>query len=217
MRFFLIAVLAIHLTLACTSCDGSTGGATRPSTASVTSTVPSFVSSPHPLVVAEKGVNGPFVFPNQITVGLANLGNVPDVCGFVASSSPNVSNVTQIVLIFGSETDPADVVGTGSYTMGDRLGVVLVVYDATCNSSGGAAVAATADITKITDTAIAGSFDLTFAAGQITGSFDAPLCNPPMEPDASSPAPDTDASSACVAYPSCSAVTGSGGPVRFFV
>jgi hypothetical protein len=209
MRFFFIAALAIHLTLACTSCDGSAGGSPPTGGASVTGTVPSFVSSPHPMVVAEKGVNGPFVRPNQITVGLANLGNVPDVCGFVASSSPNVSNAAQIVLILGSETDPADVVGPGSYATGDRLGVVLLVYDAACNSSGGAAMTATVDITKITDTAIAGSFDLTFAAGQITGTFDAPLCNPPVEPDASSPAPDTDASSACVTYPACSAA-GSG-------
>lgn len=184
----------------------------------MTSTVPSFGSSPHPMVFAEKAVNGPEVRPNQITVGLANLGNVPDVCGLVESSSENVSsenvsNVAEIVVILGSETDPADVVGTGSYTLGDRLEVVLLVYDATCNTSGGAAVAATVNITKITDTAVAGSFDLTFPAGQITGTFDAPLCNPPVEPDASSAALDTDAGSACVTYPSCSAVTGSGSGV----
>ncbi len=202
MRHTPAVILVILWTSAYVACGGSTG--TRSGNAALSSTVPSIASNPSATAIAGKGIDSPEEFPNQITVDVANVDNVPDICAF-AGSNGTISNLSRIVFVLGSRTDPADVVSTGTLLLGDRLGAVILANDAGCNTTDAGAMAGTVDITHVGTASIAGRFDLTFPSGNVTGSFDAPMCNSPASPDPTA----TDAGDVCVTFPSCGPTTAS--------
>jgi hypothetical protein len=194
-------MVAFALGLASTGCGGKPQDS--PAANEVTSTVPSVAAGSLTLGFAQKGVNAPVVFPNQITLVMSNLGNAGNACQSLDLTG-NVASLETLVVILGSGTDPRDVVTPGTYTKGDRLGAVIVSADATCAMRDDGASAATVKVDEVTSTSITGSFDLTFPDGHLSGSFDAPFCEREAGADMGPP----DGGPACHVYPSCGANAG---------
>jgi hypothetical protein len=129
----------------------------------------------------------------QLTVVLTDLANA---CQFVQSNpGSNKANATYLVIdvLSGSSTGgPAPITAGTTYPVptadaGGQTAIANAAFqktDAQCASTvAGAATGGSVTITSIADSAAQGTFSLTFAAGTLQGSFDAPTC---VEPDAGS-------------------------------
>lgn len=106
--------------------------------------------------------------------------------GQICSATPVRANTT-LFMIDALGGDDTFKTGTYTQTMEDKPGQVDVAvsrFDDACGTQGSdyGAESATVHITSVTDTSVAGTFDVTFTNGHGTlqGSFDVPRCDRPL-------------------------------------
>jgi hypothetical protein len=113
--------------------------------------------------------------PGFLTITIADYGIACDDPGY-----PNAINPNSTVLTF-SLTNSAGTPGTGSYNAaptatGSTSVATFTQWDIDCNANIQAtAVSGTVTLSSVTQSAVSGSFDVTFP-DSLTGSFDAALC-----------------------------------------
>lgn len=121
------------------------------------------------------------------------IGNDPQMCAILQTdfNDPTVrqAGLFQIGLVLGRAGATA-VVGPGTYTETGNPNELVAAYgsyDAACVASGSTAMTGTETVTLTSvGAAYVGTFDVTFPGGEVSGSFDAPLCDlTPTDGDAS--------------------------------
>ncbi|MFI5041837.1 MAG: hypothetical protein ACHQNA_08310 [Acidimicrobiales bacterium] len=150
---------------------------------------------------ANKGVQGAGA-GQQITISILNLAKVPNACA-LAGSGQSPANAVDVLLILGQS--PNDIVVPGRYEMGRGFFGLYLTSDASCQTSSEVHMTAgTVDLTRA-DSSFEGTFDMSFPAGRMTGSFVAPLCG-----DGAGTGAAMDAAAVCVVYPPCDPSSGAG-------
>jgi len=179
MTFSCSATLLLIGLTACSSSTstGGTGGSAAAGSATVTGTLSGRTLSPAH-AVALKGVDDSS-YPNQISVFIANQA---DPCALVQSlaGDPNAqkANLLDLILVLGETDANGPAVTPGTYTpstMPDELTAGYTSLDANCQGPQTEETAGSVTVTAA-GASYVGTFDLTFGADHVTGSFDAPLC-----------------------------------------
>jgi hypothetical protein len=160
------------------SATTTTTGTGGPSSATVTGTLAGRTLSPA-YAIALKGVDDAS-YPNQISIFIANQ---PNLCALAQSqaSNPNTqkANMLDLILVLGETNASGPAVTPGTYTpstMPDELTAGYTSLDANCMGADSEETAGSVTVTAA-GASFAGTFDLTFGADHVTGSFDAPLCD----------------------------------------
>ena len=163
----------------------------------IDSTIPTHATQLPSVTFALKGANDPGALPEQLSVVLANLANVPDTCAF-SSTTGDIAKLLTLVLLVGSNANPSVPVGPGKYPIGDPLAAVIVDDDANCNTTNN--LVATSGFVQLdqVEPTLEGAFDLTFPTGRTVGSFNAPMCATQAGPAQASGGPT------CRQLPPCS-------------
>jgi hypothetical protein len=133
-------------------------------------------------------------------------------CGwFTGQNTDRADLVTLALLVSTTSTsgmEPA-AIAPGTYMIGGmyepdagvsvQVSATLLVSDATCQSTGGdTASSGTITLTSITAAAVVGRFDVTFSeGGEVTGHFNAPICNGALPAATDAAAAATGDASAC--------------------
>ncbi len=171
------ALLFIGLTACSSSSTGGTGGDAATGTATVTGTLSGRTLSPARAVALE-GADDPS-YPNQISIFIANQA---DPCALLQSlgADPGAqqANLLDLILVLGETDANGPAVTPGTYTpttMPDELTAGYTSLDASCQGSDNEETAGSVTVTAA-GASYVGTFDLTFGADHVTGSFDAPLC-----------------------------------------
>jgi hypothetical protein len=198
---FALVPLAISIQAGCGSGgkgDGGTGGVpdsggipdggSGTGTATVSGTVDGGSLTP----VSTLGYATVVTCPDAGSVAFAFSGIADFVasCTSLQSDKANSTTLGMFVLRFGQQTQQPIAPGTYSVSVGfptpDDAGVISFV-SATFEKLGAAcqrtvssdATSGTIVISSVSSTSIAGTFDLTFGGGRLTGTFNSPICSIP--------------------------------------
>ena len=169
---------ALAVTLALLACGSSSAGGTAQGSAagSATGTVRGVAL----------GVQDAF-FSNEVATGtVLGVTSFPGACEALYTNMhyPHGSAGLSIQLIAypsgGGTAGPVTAPGTftllGSTIGGNSFGAAWTSVDASCNPTSVQATGGTIDLTEVTASQLKGTFDLTFGADHLTGSFTASDC-----------------------------------------
>jgi hypothetical protein len=109
------------------------------------------------------------VFSNDTATSIL-LTITPGVCGYLGSGL--LARSSQSILLFIN----SPTVKPGTTTLNGPSFAVEYAIDAKCNVSGPLSTAGTVTIATVSATAITGSYDVTFGADHVTGTFTAGNC-----------------------------------------
>jgi hypothetical protein len=154
----------------------------------------SYASSAATLVLDDAGN------PSMAHVVVANIGGA-DSCTplapFMAGGNANAANLFYVNIAIGA-ANPGQVIAPGTYTHDQSVVASYRFTDGNCGTaSEGTATDATVEIDGI-DTSIYGVIDMTFPAGRLIVSFDAPFCS-----GSTATGSDEGGGLVCVQYPAC--------------
>jgi hypothetical protein len=99
---------------------------------------------------------------------------VSDYSPACSLGNDNKANSSAMAIIY-SDTTPL-VPATIDLTKTSVLFAQYTKFDATCQSTGESATSGTVTFTRVDSCGVVGTFDLTFNADHVTGSFSAPVC-----------------------------------------
>jgi hypothetical protein len=154
------------------------GGGSCPTTNTVTGTVGNQTLAPGGAMAA-LGLSDAS-YPNQATIVIANVSGVCALTQMLAvNPSHQTANLVYLSLTLGATSSAAGPVTPGTYTpttMVNQLTATFGSTDATCQTAAQEETAGQVVLCSAGAT-FAGTFDLTFGADHVTGTFAAPFCN----------------------------------------
>ena len=143
--------------------DSGTGTTLAPGTATVTGSIPGF-TLPVPKDVITFNQDG------FLTIRITDYANS---CPLLTADDEHKQNSKYLQLYL----DAYPGVPATHTVDGNTYSAIFFTRDATCSSTRTTATGGTVSITSVTAAGVLGSFDLTFAGGDVKGTFNAPVCN----------------------------------------
>jgi hypothetical protein len=136
--------------------------------------------------------------PSHASIVVTSLRGPTDSCATVQmSAGGSVANVFQVAISFD---DARTIITPGTYSLGDGWQASFERSDVNCAAADHeTAIGGSLEIDSV-DTSIHGIADMTFPAGRVSASFDAPLCGTATG--------ITGAGNACASVPFCPAGQG---------
>jgi hypothetical protein len=168
---------ALAVTLALLACGSSSTGATAQGSAAG--------SAQGTVRGVALGVQDAF-FSNEVATGtVLGVTSFPGACEAIYTNKhyPHGSAALSIQLVaYPSGGTAGPVTAPGTFTLlgtsldGNSFGAAWTSVDASCNPTSVQATGGTIDLTEVTASQLEGTFDLTFGADHLTGSFTASNC-----------------------------------------